>query len=50
MEGVVGSIHYMAPEILASEEHDMSCDIWSATILIYILLRGTMPFQGNDEK
>jgi calcium-dependent protein kinase len=41
----------MAPEIFIEDRDHKKCDIWSAGILLYILLIGEQPFKGqNDEE
>ena len=37
----------MAPEILSKKPYDFKVDVWSATVLLYILLSGDMPFYGD---
>lgn len=39
----------MAPEVIANEKYDYTCDIWSAGVIIFILLGGYPPFQAKDE-
>jgi len=39
-----------APEVLEGEELDMKSDIWSVGILIYFLIKGNYPFNGNRDK
>ena len=43
-----GTMEYMAPEIVGSENYDYSVDIWSLGILLYELLFGHSPFKGNS--
>ena len=43
-----GTMEYMAPEIVGSENYDYSVDIWSLGILLYELLFGHSPFKGNN--
>ena len=44
----VGSRYYIAPEILKKQNYGKKIDIWSATVVIYILLCGDMPYPGNN--
>jgi calcium-dependent protein kinase len=47
MKGRTGTPYYMAPEILAGS-YDERCDLWSAGVIMYRLLSGEMPFQGEN--
>ena len=44
----IGSIYYLAPEVI-NQIYTEKCDIWSAGVLLYLLLSGTLPFDGNED-
>ena len=44
----VGTPYYIAPEVI-KKSYDNKCDLWSCGAILFILLTGIPPFNGNDE-
>eukprot|EP00759_Apiculatamorpha_spiralis_P035303 PhF_6_TR36164/c0_g1_i1/m.52605/K08794/CAMK1; calcium/calmodulin-dependent protein kinase I len=43
----VGTVKFMAPEMLMKKEYTEAVDMWSLGVVVYIILSGAEPFQGN---
>ena len=49
MKSKVGTLYYISPEIIKGN-YDEKCDIWACGVILYILLAGYPPFNGNTDK
>ena len=45
---ICGTPIYLAPEIINGQGHDEKVDIWCIGVLLFELLTGKVPFQGNN--
>ncbi len=49
LNSVVGSHHYVAPEVLRGE-YGQECDMWSIGVILYMTLNAHFPFDGDSDR
>ena len=50
-KSLTGSIYYISPEVLSkNRNYTEKCDVWSCGIIMYILLTGLPPFNGDSDE
>ncbi|XP_050534343.1 peripheral plasma membrane protein CASK isoform X8 [Daktulosphaira vitifoliae] len=49
-EGRIGTPHFMAPEVVDRQQYGKPGDVWSAGVILHILLTGLTPFLGTGER
>mmetsp|Transcript_11629 Transcript_11629/g.17355 ORF Transcript_11629/g.17355 Transcript_11629/m.17355 type:complete len:599 (-) Transcript_11629:78-1874(-) len=45
-----GTPYYLAPEILLHEGYNLSCDLWSMGVIMFLLLFGFPPFHSRKQR
>ncbi|XP_072985246.1 serine/threonine-protein kinase ATG1c [Typha latifolia] len=48
-ETMCGSPLYMAPEVMQNQKYDTKADLWSAGVILFQLVTGKTPFDGNNQ-
>jgi len=48
MHTCCGTPHYVAPEVLGSDEYGVQVDFWSLGVILYVMLSGHQPFNSNS--
>ncbi|GMH46184.1 hypothetical protein BSKO_14152 [Bryopsis sp. KO-2023] len=53
LQTMCGTLNYVAPDVIKETKHkkyEKSVDMWSAGVLLYILLSGQHPFTGTEDE
>lgn len=48
MRTQVGTVYFMAPEIISNKGHGPAVDVWACGIMLYTILTGRLPFPGKN--
>jgi len=49
-KGRIGTPHFMAPEVVERQQYGKPGDVWSAGVILHILLSGLTPFLGTGDR
>jgi serine/threonine protein kinase len=50
LESVVGTMFYIAPEIIRGRVYNEKVDLWSLGVLMFVLLSGEHPFETKERR
>uniref|UniRef100_A0A8C5QWQ1 Serine/threonine kinase 33 n=1 Tax=Leptobrachium leishanense TaxID=445787 RepID=A0A8C5QWQ1_9ANUR len=50
LQATCGTPMYMAPEVINDHYYTQQCDVWSAGVIMYMLLSGEPPFKAKSEE
>ena len=49
MDVACGTLSYVAPEVLTMAGYGKEADLWSVGVIMFLLMCGKLPFDGNDQ-
>jgi serine/threonine protein kinase len=48
LEKPMGTLHYLAPELINKEPYSFPVDVWAFGVTLYIVLVGKLPYDGDE--
>lgn len=45
---MIGTPHYMAPEVVIRDKHTTASDVWSFGVMMFEMVTGKLPFQSKN--
>eukprot|EP00401_Gymnodinium_catenatum_P069634 CAMPEP_0117548976 /NCGR_PEP_ID=MMETSP0784-20121206/47926_1 /TAXON_ID=39447 /ORGANISM="" /LENGTH=157 /DNA_ID=CAMNT_0005345947 /DNA_START=227 /DNA_END=697 /DNA_ORIENTATION=+ len=48
MDSACGTLSYVAPEVLTMQGYGKEADLWSVGVIMFLLMCGKLPFDGDD--
>ena len=49
-DGFQSSSYYNSPEVVKDDFYNEKCDVWSAGVILFMLLTGKPPYDGKDDR
>ena len=46
---IIGTPHYMAPEVIEGKQYNELVDLWAVGVMLYEFINGTLPFGAETD-